>query len=519
MSRVTNNTFLINGNSNPAYSLSSADFISTDPSGLTSQRQSDGSLPDINFFKLVQGSDLIDKGADVGLAYSGSAPDIGAFEFQAGSPSPLPVIVNSVVENATPAIIVITYDLILANIVPSSSAFSVMINSAARTINAVSISGKNVLLNLSSPVVSGDIVTVSYTKPTTNPLQTPAGTKAASISKIPVKNNCIDPTKPNEPPVVMINYKTDFFSGFIGELDATGTYDINNDILIYEWTVPENVSVSSTNASKIEFLAPIVLVSQSIAFQLDVRDGTSTTSKLIQINIMPYKPELDLAKITNIDASEFQALDYPKNASDGHYATKWSVTGDNQWLVFQLDGAYKISHLEITFLKGQEYTSYFDIFGSNDNLTWEPILINSASCNFSGDAQVYDFPEMKKELEYSYLKLIGHGNSLNSINDISEFKVFGLNQENPATEYTKEKHFILYPNPAREFFNISIEDPVIEYDLIVLIDLSGKIVFKDYFKAGINMVQIPAYLKAGIYIVELMSVNLILYTQYLIVKK
>ena len=292
-----------------------------------------------------------------------------------------------------------------------------------------------------------------------------------------------------------------------------------NDTLTYEWIVPANVSVSSTTTSKIEFLAPIVLVSESIEFQLDVRDGTSTISKSIQINIMPYKPELDMAIITNINASEYQALDYPKNASDGYFATKWSVSGDNQWLILKLDGTYKISHLNIAFLKGQTYTSYFDILASKDNVTWEPILINAKSCNFSGDAQVFDFPEQKKDIEYSYLKLIGHGNSLNSHNNISELKVFWLNQENPIPEDPEKIHFIIYPNPARDYINISVKDPVIEPDLIRLIDLSGRIVFEDYFKSGINIVQIPAYLKAGIYIVELKAGNLILCSQNLIVRK
>ena len=31
--------------------------------------------------KLVAGSDLIDKGIDVGLPFNGSAPDLGAFEY------------------------------------------------------------------------------------------------------------------------------------------------------------------------------------------------------------------------------------------------------------------------------------------------------------------------------------------------------------------------------------------------------------------------------------------------------
>ncbi len=57
-----------------------ADFVSLDINLLSSPRNTDGSLPDIDFMKLVAESYLIDKGVDVGLAFSGSAPDLGAFE-------------------------------------------------------------------------------------------------------------------------------------------------------------------------------------------------------------------------------------------------------------------------------------------------------------------------------------------------------------------------------------------------------------------------------------------------------
>jgi hypothetical protein len=42
-------------------------------------RKPDGSLPD-GFSRLVTGSDLIDKGVNVGMPYNGSAPDLGPFE-------------------------------------------------------------------------------------------------------------------------------------------------------------------------------------------------------------------------------------------------------------------------------------------------------------------------------------------------------------------------------------------------------------------------------------------------------
>jgi hypothetical protein len=73
------------GDSWPEYnspsSVSDADFVSVDSTGVSGARQADGSLPDINYLHLISGSDLIDAGIDVGLPCNGSAPDLGAFEF------------------------------------------------------------------------------------------------------------------------------------------------------------------------------------------------------------------------------------------------------------------------------------------------------------------------------------------------------------------------------------------------------------------------------------------------------
>ncbi len=58
----------------------SSDFTDLTETAAAAPRQPDGSLP-AAFARLVTGSDLIDKGIDVGLPWSGPAPDLGAFEF------------------------------------------------------------------------------------------------------------------------------------------------------------------------------------------------------------------------------------------------------------------------------------------------------------------------------------------------------------------------------------------------------------------------------------------------------
>ncbi|MBN1602703.1 MAG: DUF4990 domain-containing protein [Chitinispirillaceae bacterium] len=61
--------------------VSADDFLSIDTAGVSGPRKDDGSLPDVNFLRLAKGSDLIDKGIDIGLSFLGKAPDIGAFEY------------------------------------------------------------------------------------------------------------------------------------------------------------------------------------------------------------------------------------------------------------------------------------------------------------------------------------------------------------------------------------------------------------------------------------------------------
>lgn len=78
---ISNNSFL----PIPMSIVAETDFVSIDANQLTKARKADGSLPDIEFMKPKKGSQLIDSGIDVGFTFSGSAPDIGCFEYNDGS--------------------------------------------------------------------------------------------------------------------------------------------------------------------------------------------------------------------------------------------------------------------------------------------------------------------------------------------------------------------------------------------------------------------------------------------------
>jgi len=61
--------------------VASNDFMTLDESLLTLPRQTNGDLPYIAFAQLVSSSDLVDAGTNVGFAFAGPAPDLGAFEY------------------------------------------------------------------------------------------------------------------------------------------------------------------------------------------------------------------------------------------------------------------------------------------------------------------------------------------------------------------------------------------------------------------------------------------------------
>ena len=100
-----------------------------------------------------------------------------------------PVYISSAIGNATPTILDMTYNLSLTGIVPAASSFTVLVNNVSRTVNTVAVVYGKVRLTLASALVYGDVVTVAYTMPASNPLQTTSGGEAASISAQAVTNN------------------------------------------------------------------------------------------------------------------------------------------------------------------------------------------------------------------------------------------------------------------------------------------------------------------------------------------
>lgn len=512
---IENNIFYSNGNGNqPEYSPET-------PSNLTVQNNliSNPLFISLSDFHLQSTSPAIGKGLKIsGITtdFDGNAvnnpPGIGAYEYYPPVPPAPPVYQSASIENTTPSLLRMTYDLTLKNVVPPSTAFNVQVNSVRRTVSTVEIKGNAVQLTLASPVVYNDIVTISYTAPSTNPIQTASGGVAKDIASKPVTNNCLDPTKPIVPPVVIINSPTNVYEGFIYELDASSTYAPSNEPLKVNWSIPTSLPISTTDSLKTKILAPAVAKETPLVLQLNVSDAISLETKSVTINVLPYKPDLVAAKFTEISASNFQLNYTPGNVADNDIKTYWSSNGDKQWLLLKLEEPFKISHLELAF---QNIQSYFDILASKDNITWDPILTNVTSCKFSGEKQVFDFPVSNTYIEYRYIKYVGHGNYADTWNGVSDFKIFGTPHPPPVAGEAK---IIVFPNPTVSMINISIVDQSIKPNKVRIIDSYGKILFEKILNPEDKNFDFEVNLRSGLYLLALASGNVILVTQKIVVK-
>lgn len=72
--------------------VTAADFMTLDESLLTAPRQPNGDLPYVAFAQLVSGSDLVNAGTNVGVAFAGAAPDLGIFEYGLNPPPSLTLL-------------------------------------------------------------------------------------------------------------------------------------------------------------------------------------------------------------------------------------------------------------------------------------------------------------------------------------------------------------------------------------------------------------------------------------------
>jgi len=557
------------------------DFISLDTLQLWYTRKIDGSLPDITFGKLAPGSDLIDAGTpsiktrdyNISLPFNGDAPDLGWFESPGTSSSPTqdpPVYISFVIQNATPSRLEMTYSLSLANIVPPASAFTVKVNNISRTVSSVAISGTKVLLTLASPVIYGDTVTVAYTKPASNPLQTAAGGQVASLTaqnvtnnvapKIPVYvNSVIEDTTPSTleitfdtplvnivPPITAFTVKVNSSIRSVSSVSVSGnkviltlsTPAVYDDIVTVAYTVPATNPIQTSAGGK-----AASFTAKSVTNNCRLRDNMPPVASLLSpeksssfvapativFDISAYDPDGSISKVEifngNAKLAEITTIPYSYTWKDVPAGT-YTVT------VIATDNLYSRTTSEaLTVIVTNNTTSINQIpkISILSPLTSASLLVPSA-VTITADATDIDGVINKVEFFIGDNKI---GECYNTPYTVSynltkagTYEIKAVTTDNMNATGISPAVIIhanlsnltdvinLYPNPNDGRFKTSMESaPLGEENMIDVLTLHGKTVYKDIlFRDEITKEYDLSFLNSGVYII-MISNNKIVYTK------
>ncbi|MDF2188175.1 DNRLRE domain-containing protein [Paraflavitalea sp. CAU 1676] len=109
----------------------------------------------------------------------------------------------------------------------------------------------------------------------------------------------------------------------------------------------------------------------------------------------------------------------PANVLDNNLATRWSASGDGQWIQFCLSSPATVTGVQIAFYNGNARSSTFDVLTGNDGNTWTTAAAGRVSSGTSLNLETFTFPAQSAK----YVRIVGHGNSVNLWNSYTEVKI------------------------------------------------------------------------------------------------
>src|SRR5438309_2967058 len=148
----------------------------------------------------------------------------------------------------------------------------------------------------------------------------------------------------------------------------------------------------------------------------------------------PYsspRPSIVAADLTPLTAASVVASgndgNLPENTLDNNLATRWSASGDGQWIQYDLGAIAAIDHLDIAWYLGDTRTASFDIQVSLDTVTWTQVFSGQSSGQ-TLQLERYAFPTTPSR----YVRIVGHGNSTSAWNSITEVAIIGTALPTPV---------------------------------------------------------------------------------------
>ncbi len=198
-------------------------------------------------------------------------------------------------------------------------------------------------------------------------------------------------------------------------------FDAEGDaISLTSFTQPANGTVASGANGALTY-TPNAGWAGVDTFTYTIEDAGGTTGSA-NVTIMVSPPELpgDILDIAGVSASSYEDGNAPAGAIDGSISTRWSAEGDGQWIQFDLGQVANVNKIKAAWLKGDSRASMFDVLVSADGANWTTVFIGESSGQSAGLET-----HILAETAGRYVRVVGHGNTDNDWNSLTEVEIFG----------------------------------------------------------------------------------------------
>ncbi|UPK72209.1 glycosyl hydrolase family 8 [Chitinophaga filiformis] len=195
------------------------------------------------------------------------------------------------------------------------------------------------------------------------------------------------------------------------------------------------------------------------------------------------------------------------NVLDNNFATRWSANGDGQYIQLCLGTATTVSGVDIAFYNGNTRSALFDILTSTDGSAWTSAATGLRSSGTTTALETFTFTASSAK----YVRIVGHGNTVNAWNSITEIKVRTSQSAAKLAALAPEKpsntQFSIYPAPFSTNASVAFTLKDAGVTALTVYDINGKqvaAIFRENLSTGSYTRSFSAsHLPAGVYIVKL----------------
>jgi hypothetical protein len=222
----------------------------------------------------------------------------------------------------------------------------------------------------------------------------------------------------------------------IGNTNQPPTVSISSPTNNASFTAPASVTISATAAdsdgtiSKVEFYNGATKLGEATSspysyswtnisagnyvLTAKATDNGNAVTTSTAVNISVTAPPGCPPVIASADDGNVAA-----NVLDNDLNTRWSASGDGQWIQFCLTNSSSITGVQIAFYNGNARSSNFDVLVGNDGNTWTTAAAGRVSSGNSTALETFTFTPVTGK----YVRIVGHGNSVNLWNSYTEVKI------------------------------------------------------------------------------------------------